>query len=220
MYWNAQNETEHTSPDWKLHVSCDLNDINKAWNLIAALFIDYKCEIGMKATILLNNNEWSELQRGREITIYIYRYHSSYKNYMQDVIPEQNHNLYLGSEFNDIYNSSFWVNFILEIENKLKLLNIKSRGVANGDLLLPGCIYVSLRNEAYIPSKDSIEIININSTNHINSIDSNNLINPVNNKVHTYFPLIYPPNEMGWNAAKHPNPFLEIIFFLYKLSQK
>ena len=72
MYWNAQNESEHTTPDWKLHISCSLCDIGRAWNSIAALFMDMKCEIGMKATVL-DSTRWSDAQRGREITIYVYR---------------------------------------------------------------------------------------------------------------------------------------------------
>lgn len=70
-YWNAQNETEHTTPDWKIHFSCNVNHIPAAWNAIAGLFMDMKCEIGMKATVL-SPAEWSDGQRGREITVYIY----------------------------------------------------------------------------------------------------------------------------------------------------
>jgi hypothetical protein len=71
-YWNAQNETEHTTPDWKLHFSCDLGHIGRAWNALVGLFIDMKCEIGMKVTVLDDDN-WGSSQRGREITVYIYR---------------------------------------------------------------------------------------------------------------------------------------------------
>lgn len=72
LHRNAQNETEHTTPDWKLHLSCDLDHVGRAWNSLAALFIDMKCDIGMKVTIL-NSEQWSDSQRGREITVYIYR---------------------------------------------------------------------------------------------------------------------------------------------------
>ena len=72
MYWNAQNETEHTTPDWKLHLSCNIEDIDKAWNCMAGLFMDMKCEIGMKATTV-SADQWSAGQRGREITVYIYK---------------------------------------------------------------------------------------------------------------------------------------------------
>ncbi len=72
MYWNAQNESEHTTPDWKLHFSCELADIGRAWNIIAALFIDMRAEIGMKATVL-GSESWSPGQRGREITVYMFR---------------------------------------------------------------------------------------------------------------------------------------------------
>ena len=73
MYWNGQNESEHTTPDWKLHFSCDLDHIGSAWNSLVALFVDMKCEIGMKVTTL-NENQWSQGQRGREVTVYIYRW--------------------------------------------------------------------------------------------------------------------------------------------------
>jgi hypothetical protein len=72
IYWNAQNEAEHTTPDWKFHFSCDLEHIGAAWNSLTALFMDMKCEIGMKVTVL-DADQWSEGQRGREITVYIYR---------------------------------------------------------------------------------------------------------------------------------------------------
>jgi hypothetical protein len=72
IYWSAQNETSHITPDWKIHFSCCIEDIPRAWNSLAALFIDMKCEIGMKATTVERAN-WSERQRGREITVYLYR---------------------------------------------------------------------------------------------------------------------------------------------------
>lgn len=74
IYWNAQNESEHTTPDWKFHFSCDLHHIEAAWNSLTALFMDMKCEIGMKVTVHdYDSHLWSEGQRGREITVYIYR---------------------------------------------------------------------------------------------------------------------------------------------------
>lgn len=146
---NAQNETEHTTPDWKLHLSCDLEHIGPAWNSLVALFIDMKCEIGMKVTVL-NSEQWSESQRGREITVYIYNFHYSYRDYMQGVVPEHDHDLYLGHELTSVYNTPFWYKFILEAEKRMEAIGAISRGVADGDLALPGCRYTSLRNEAYV----------------------------------------------------------------------
>lgn len=192
-YWNAQNEQGHITPDWKLHFSIDLNDIAAAWNILTALFMDMKCEIGMKATYM-NETQWSAKQRGREITVYIYAFHHTYRGYMQDVVADHDHEFYLGAEAPFFYNTPFWYTFIIEAERRLQLNNIRSRGVADGDLLLPSCIYTSLRNEAYVsqldPGTSSPDLVRIS--------------------------LVYPPNDAGWNAAKHINPMLEVIFFLRK----
>jgi hypothetical protein len=67
-YWNAQNESTHTTPDWKIHFSCDLDAIGPAWDAIAALFMECHAEVGMKATVL-GPDEWSDRQRGRELTV-------------------------------------------------------------------------------------------------------------------------------------------------------
>lgn len=75
-YWNAQNESGHVTPDWKLHFSTHLDDVGKAWDILAALFLEMKAEIGLKAVLHKKGTEqgdrWSEVQRGRELTVYIY----------------------------------------------------------------------------------------------------------------------------------------------------
>lgn len=149
-YWNCQNEQGHTTPDWKIHFSCELADVPAAWDILAALFMEMKCEIGMKATYL-GMGDWSERQRGRELTVYVYYHDSLYKDYMQGVVPDQDHEFYLGPEFDILYlRPSFWFTFIREAEKRLANAAIRSRGVADGDLALPGCRYASLRNEAYV----------------------------------------------------------------------
>jgi hypothetical protein len=96
-YWNAQNETGHRTPDWKLHFSCELDDLGRAWDIVAALFMEMKAEIGMKA-VILDEGQWSEGQRGREITVYIYKFSHNYRGYMQGVVPEMDHEFFLGPE--------------------------------------------------------------------------------------------------------------------------
>lgn len=231
-YWNAQNETEHTSPDWKFHISCHLHDLPAAWNSLTALFMDWKCEIGMKATVL-SSSQWSSQQRGREITIYIYRFHHSYREYMQGVIPEHDHDLYLGTEFDQIYTTPFWFNFVREIEKRCAMIGIRSRGVADGDLLLPGCGYVSLRNEAYVPVtipvvhqvSETLESVKESEEKDLeeqeNGVKLESLSSQNPNQEASQHPavvmrtqLVYPPNHLGWNAANHPNPLLDLLFFL------
>ena len=78
---------------------------------------------------------------------------------MQGVIPEHDHDLYLGHELGHVYNTPFWFNFVKEAEIRMEAIGAESRGVVDGDLALPGCNYISLRNEAYVsvpvhPSSD------------------------------------------------------------------
>lgn len=190
-YWNAQNETSHTSPDWKLHFSCELEDIAIAWNIMAALFIEMKCEIGMKATYH-TGDQWPDAQRGRELTVYIYKWHHSYNGYMQGVADgAHDHDFFMDQALSEVYSCPFWFNFIRTAEERLAKAGVRSRGVASGDLALPGCAFASLRNEAFVldPTKPDT--------------------NP--------HEKVYPPNACGWNAAGHPNPFVDVIFFLKQL---
>jgi hypothetical protein len=86
VYWLAQNEHEHTTPDWKLHFSVALDDIPRAWDIVACAFVQQHCEIGMKAVLLDSGvgdeasagrqQDWQQTQRGRELTVYIYQVHT------------------------------------------------------------------------------------------------------------------------------------------------
>merc|ERR1719253_827158 len=49
VYWLAQNETEHQAPDWKLHFSVCLEDLPRAWAVVASRFMAAGCDFGMKA---------------------------------------------------------------------------------------------------------------------------------------------------------------------------
>lgn len=153
VYWNVQNSNGHSSPDWKFHFSIELDDISRAWDILAALFIEARMEIGMKATIL-DKTTWSESQRGREITVYIFSSCNAYTKHYYYEDGTLDPIFYLGEELNVIYNSMFWFTYILEAEKRLSGAKIRSRGVADGDLPLPGCQYASLRNETFIKLDD------------------------------------------------------------------
>ena len=103
------------------------------WRLLFTLF----CR---KATILDADN-WSDGQRGREITIYIFKNDRAYQGYMQGV-TEFDHEFFLGREC-EVYTAPFWVTFILELEARLSNAGVRTRGVAIGDLPLPGCTYLT-----------------------------------------------------------------------------
>jgi hypothetical protein len=76
VYWHTQNEFSHEVHDWKFHVSVQHKDLKKAWNLLAALFIKMECRAGMK-TIYLKESEHPQI--GREITIYLIKYDTQFK---------------------------------------------------------------------------------------------------------------------------------------------
>lgn len=147
VYWLVQNSKEHRLPDWKFHVSVNINDLPRAWNIVAAIFMEARCELGMKAT---TGEDWPTFQHGREITIYAY---SHCFEYQQNYLTEESildSDFRLGLELETIYNTLFWFVFLRKVEKYLTLASIQSNGTADGDFLLPGMKYVSLRNEAFV----------------------------------------------------------------------
>ena len=141
IYWLLQNELCHSTPDWKFHVSVKDCDVPRAWNIIAEIFLQKKCKSSIKVKYIKEN---PNVTRGREITIYITIY--------DDIYDKSE----VGKEFNfnrDIQQSGeFWYDMFSSLESSLTQNNIKSNGVANGDLALGD--YISFRNEAFIPEKN------------------------------------------------------------------
>lgn len=195
VYWLAQNETMHTTPDWKIHFSIAPRgdweeDIGVAWNILSSLFMERCCEVGMKAKY----SPWLDTkQQGRELTVYIYAFDAQFNEGhvggpMAGLSPEGlDHLHHLGREFEAWYGGNFWMLFILEAERLLRAAGLHSAGVADGDLALPGCNFASIRNEAYVRELNE---------------DWINGDPPSQRQV-----LQYPPNRRGWNAAGHQNPF-------------
>eukprot|EP00656_Telonema_subtile_P038994 TRINITY_DN44144_c0_g1_i1.p1 TRINITY_DN44144_c0_g1~~TRINITY_DN44144_c0_g1_i1.p1 ORF type:complete len:270 (-),score=48.99 TRINITY_DN44144_c0_g1_i1:98-907(-) len=202
VYWLAQNETEHTTPDWKIHFSIAPRgewdaDIGAAWDILAALFMERCCEVGMKARY----DRWDDPgQLGRELTVYVFRHAHEYDDGhqggpMEGLSPEgQFHLHHLGYEHEAHYDTGFWVRFIQEAERRLAAAGLQSAGVASGDLGIPGCRFASVRNEAFAPVVDP---------------DWEEGMPAYLKKK-----LMYPPNELGWNAVGHPNPLEEAIGIL------
>ena len=197
VYWVSQNLTTHTTADWKLHCSVIAEDIPKAWNILSKIFMESKCEIGMKATTT-GETFTKSTQRGRELTLYIYQYDERLRSgimyeqspitghdlFIGDPLKEEEADFYLGPEWQGVYDANFWYDLIAKIESAFKAAGIRCNGgTADGDLPLPHCQYVSLRNEAFvIEDKEK--------------------------------GLQYPSNSVGWNAAKHKNPLEETIYML------
>lgn len=147
VYWLIQNSKEHGTPDWKFHISVSLNDLNRAWNIIAAVFMESRCEIGMKIT---TGEDWPISQYGREITIYCYIHCSDYeKNYLTEE-SKSDPDFRLGKDIENLYSTVFWYAFLTKVDKLLKKSNIINNGKAVGDLELPGLDYVTLRNESFV----------------------------------------------------------------------
>jgi len=198
VYWLAQNELEHTPPDWKIHFSLAprgewKDDIGLGWNILAALFLERCCEAGMK----VRYEAWDdEKQRGRELTVYVYQFSERYDEGHQGGpmagLSEdgQEHVHYLGYEMEAPYEGTFWFDFIRDAEERFRAAGLQSAGVADGDMALPGCEFASLRNEAFVP---------VPNPQH----REDNRIPPTM--------LVYPPNDWGWNGAQHENPLADTV---------
>jgi hypothetical protein len=139
-YWLSQNELSHLTPDWKFHVSVDYEDLPKAWDIIVKVLLENKFRTGVKTVYLKEN---SMVRKGREITVYIYKYIEDYSH--SPIAIEYS------LSYSDEHSEDFWLNIFKLIEGNLKENGIRSNGLAVGDLKIGD--YISLRNEAYIYSK-------------------------------------------------------------------
>ncbi|KAF0982580.1 hypothetical protein FDP41_011510 [Naegleria fowleri] len=162
-YWLAQAMTTHRAPDFKVHFSVEIEDIPKAFDILAKHFFLSRCKFGMKAymlkdwkdkhaseiaqysetvssvselsverssvenSILLNSNVksedqsrvsslsidsgWPEHMRGREITVYIYRYYDLQKHHTIREYGEgglfKEYPIHVKTENNPYYKSHF-----------------------------------------------------------------------------------------------------------------
>lgn len=198
-YWLSQNELMHESADWKLHFSVELDQIPVAWNYIVRLFLDSVGEFGLKATTAWEDGqEWPEEQRGRELTVYIFRYDARYRRGpmvdAKGLTPKERRPFLFDKSYEQ--SRRYWWAFIRKAEASLSARGVQSRGCANGDLPVGSNGYASLRNEAYVPwdvKKD---------WNHQTS----------------RMPM-YPPNEAGWNAAGHSCPLAPLPRWICRLPE-
>lgn len=131
-YWIVQNEFGHQLRDWKFHVSVAHEDVARAWNILARMFVESRCRGCMKVSYLKE----SQTPRGREITIYIFKFEEEYE--------ESQLAIEYGLSLAEEHSEDFWVSMFYRIEAAMAENNIKANGLAYGDLGLGS--YVSLRN--------------------------------------------------------------------------
>lgn len=141
-YWMAQNMNGNLPSDWKFHVSIKKEQIPKAWDIIVKIFIKLKCKSGMKVIFLKDD---VHVVKGREITIYIYRYDKRFGEGLKG-----GNELFKLSKENE-QDGFFWFNFVDKCEKKLTKNQIIIQGCADGDL--PIGKYFSLRNESFVLHK-------------------------------------------------------------------
>lgn len=140
IYWLLQNETDHLTPDWKFHISVVRDDLELAWDLVSEIFVKFQCKSGMKVVYKKEN---ISTVKGREITIYIFKWDKIYKH--SEINKEYTVSIA------DEHSEKFWLLMIEEIEKSLEKNKIRSNGCAIGDLKIG--TYTSLRNEAYVYDK-------------------------------------------------------------------
>jgi hypothetical protein len=195
IYHYLQAKYFYQLPDWKLHFSIQPEDLPKAWNIIAELFLEKKCLTTMKMIVADYGEEvWPEHMHGREITVYIYQH----KKYYEDVgFP-------FGPTIQTQQTKEFWLDFMITAEARLAEQNIKERPHPEGDKSMGR--YCSLRNESFIPLKEEWK----------QTVPANRRV-PFNRGEYCY-----PPNEAGWNGAGHKNPLDKKLyaFFAQSYSKK
>ena len=195
IYHIKQNIDNHTVPDWKFHFNVTRNDIPKAFNIVKETLLKHiiqntKSEdiledifISMKA---YNINLCTNMQSGREITLYIYTFDKRLNQEPVEIVIEDENGQKKLTKYvfrkNEEKKFKFYYDLLIDIENQLITNKIKKtieKGAADGDLWIGK--YVSLRNESYCKG--------INGG------------------------YIYPPNNKGWNSAKNKMPFSWINIF-------
>ncbi|EFC39366.1 predicted protein [Naegleria gruberi] len=254
-YWIAQALCYHRAPDMKIHFSVKRKDVPKAFNVIGKYFFESGMKFGMKSIMIdeetevksknsgkldLNWNteggregndrsftlEWPDSMRGREITVYIYRYFHMDQmksvceydcndhEWMKEYSIFDKGGKYDCDQFTELDSKPFqqfelvpemeeplrmFRKWIRHVEYLLEKENIEPNGCADGDLPLGGK-YASFRNETFIPIMNAHveEPILHNSTQQKEAVTSNNDSKSVNDM------FFYPPNFTGWNAANNP----------------
>ena len=195
IYHIKQHIDNHTVPDWKFHFNVRPEEIPKAFNIVSETLLKHIIKntkdediiddifISMKA---YNINLCTEMQEGREITLYIYTFDKRLNEEPVEIeVEDENGKLnkikYIFRK-DEEKNFKFYLDLLIDIENQLKKLKIKKRienACAYGDLWLGD--YASLRNEAFCKGVNE--------------------------------GYIYPPNNRGWNSLKQKMPFNWINIF-------
>ena len=171
-YWIAQVVvSEHKSPDWKVHFSvARREEVSRAWDAIGKVFVSTQCKSSMKAISPLQTG-WPDSMHGREVTVYIFRYHSSYGKGLP-IRKDDGHFGLIPISKDDEHDDRFWIEFIEKAEDALESAGVTPGRCADGDLAIGK--FSSLRNEAFVVENSELK---------------------------------YPPNHLGWNAAKQSLPF-------------
>ena len=163
IYHIKQNIDNHTVPDWKFHFNVKPEEIPKAFNIVSETLLKHSIKntkdediiddiiISMKA---YNINLCTQMQEGREITLYIYTFDKRLNEDPVEMdVEDENGKLnkikYIFRK-DEEKNFKFYLDLLIDIENQFKKLKIKKRienRCAYGDLWLGE--YASLRNEAF-----------------------------------------------------------------------
>ena len=193
LYHHLQANYHYQLPDWKIHFSIQPDNMAKAWNIIAELFLEKKCLSTMKIMVDDYGVEtWPADMHGREITVYIYQHKKYYENIGFPCEPTQNTQ----------QSREYWQDFIATAESRLAQHAIKERPHPEGDNPLGR--YSSIRNESFIVLKEEWHaLVPLNRRLAFNGKD-----------------YCYPPNVAGWNAAGHKNPLLNKVSAFFSQSWK
>lgn len=241
VYWISQNVTNHTTPDWKLHFSICEEDLGNAWNIIADLFIESKCEVGMKVTT--SGPKFCQSgQRGREITVYIYQYHPALKRgVMYETSPVSGCDEFIGNDTSTLTDWPYIANQVGHIREQSQVVEYESDFYLGHEIEAPyspqfwytfiaeaesRLKYAKIRSNGGTAAGDLPlpNCLYASLRNEAFVVEEDQQVSPpVAVTDPRYGPvtlgsdkpqLQYPSNQAGWNAAQHKNPLEETIYLL------
>ena len=199
----------HESPDWKFHFNICFEDIYSAWEIIVSCFLIHIQKYYENKNIKINNNDiffymksininlntnFPNDMSGREITVYIYK-HDDKINGMNNEGVYYNEDDKNGKEIKVLYNKNddeFPFYFWCECICEIEN-KLKNIGIKKRKL-----------NDC---ADGDLWIGNFTS---------------LRNEAFVENKFDYPPNEIGWNGAKHEKPFSwrQIFILRYKCYYK
>jgi len=189
-YRAAQAQRRRTTPDWKLHFAISPEDLPRAWDIIAFLFIRRGCLSCLELAV----NDVPCFMQGREVSVDVYRFNQRFLRGKCTFSEAEAVEFSLSKSYEQ--SASFWRSWVQEVEEALDAAGVGAQPLAKGDVRLGQSLFCSVRNEAFVEltgdvhKKLSLEERKFHEKN-----------------LRTWKGRTYPPSIAGYNATGDADPF-------------